>query len=82
MPNYKKSDNRTWRGDTTRVGHDPMGDPEPNLSHQTHLALAIHLRRRYILRRAPVVRHQHRRGRVPVVLHWQGPSPRQRCNSR
>ena len=32
MPNYKKSDNRTWRGDTIRVGHDPMGDPEPNLS--------------------------------------------------
>ena len=26
MPNYKKSDNRTWRGDTSRAGHDPMGD--------------------------------------------------------
>ena len=49
MPNYKKSDNRTWRGDTTRVGHDPMGDPEPNLSCQTHLALATGLRRQYIL---------------------------------
>ena len=55
MPNYKKSDNRTWRGDTTRVGHDPMGDPESNLSHQTHLALATHLRRQYVSQRAPVV---------------------------
>ena len=31
MPSYKKSDNRTWRGDTTRVGLDPMGDLGPNL---------------------------------------------------
>ena len=55
MPNYKKSDNRTWRGDTTRVGHDPMGDPGPNLSRQTHLVLATCLRRQYISQRAPVV---------------------------
>ena len=48
MPYYKKSDNRTQREDTTRVGHNPMGDPGPNLSCQTHLALATCLRRWYV----------------------------------
>ena len=48
MPNYKKSDNRTQRIDTTRAGLESMGDPEPNLSRQTHLVLATRLRRRYI----------------------------------